>query len=245
MKKINKLLALLLVFSLLLCGCNGKDRAGQAMMEEFLEEAEGAMVGGELFFAGKILGMAAEDRLISYYDAEMGKNTFYSVEVTEDLFGIMPDRTITVCVLGNSETFPDRNLLIKGKEYYFHTYLWVEGEELIFLLPTFYTALPEREGEMIYATYEDTRYLCGSDEEYRQGLKAAEEKAGYGAAAVWLRAETAFAEAGRKDAKYFENLKMKVKDPVLLKQTQRAAKELAGRLEKIDKTWEGLGGVFE
>lgn len=246
MKKILRIFALLLVLSLLLCGCGEKKSELQAEMDSFLQDAETALAQGEFLFVGKVLGKVTEDRLITYYDADMGENTFYSVEVTEDLYGCMPDRTITVGILGNSETFPDRTPLSKGKEYYFQTYLWVEGDQIIFLLPTFYTALAEREAGMIYATINGERHFCGSEEEYREALKQAEERAEYGPMAVWKTAEASFGAAyGRSTAAYFEKLEISVKDPETLEKTEETAYKLLQEIKKTEKSWEGLGDLLQ
>lgn len=245
MKKLHKLIAFLLVLSLFLCGCKGSDEEAVGL-DTLFETTENSLSIGQVFFAGKVLGKAAEARLISYYDAEMGKNTFYSVEITDDLFNCLPERTITVCVLGNEETFPDRTPLSKGKEYYFNTTLWVEGEEIIFLLPTFYTALPERENGLIYATIDEVRHECGSDERYRERLNELVKKTGYGPETVLVGAKEAFqSAAARVDIDYFETLKIPIPDAALLQKTGTTAAALLKQAEKTEATWEEIGGLLK
>lgn len=246
MKNLHKILALLLVAALLLCGCASKKQEEQAKMDSLIEGVEGSFGSGDLLFIGKVLGRAAEDRLITFYDADMGKNTFYSVEITEDLYGYMPDRVITVAVLGNSETFPDRTLLSKGGEYYFRAHPWVEGEDVIFLLPTFYTSLAEREEGMIYTTIGDVRYQCGSEEDFLKAIKEAEERAEYGLSRVWRCTEESLAAAyGRSTVEQMEELKIAVKDPQTLKKTEERAYQLMQKMKNAEKSREGLGELFE
>ena len=115
MNKQAKIFALLLAVVLLLGGC-AKAPEGQVEQEVLFEKTAASLAEGHLFFAGRVTSALAEPKQITYYDAEAGKNTFYRVEITEDFFGCLPNRTLTVCVMGNSENFAERENLEKGKE---------------------------------------------------------------------------------------------------------------------------------
>lgn len=244
MKKHN-LLALFCILLLLLCGCSGESGEGKGSMDTLFETTESALERGCFFFAGEVLGVKTDSRLISYYDAQMGENTFYSVRVTKDLYGCMPERNITVCVLGNSETFPDRTTLSKGKEYYFTAELWVEKEETIFLLPTFYKALPELREGGIYSEAEGKSAYCGSEEEYGGRLDALAETTGYSPAVVLQSIKNQLKNATLRDADYFEELEFEKVDAAALKQTASFAATLLQRAQATKETWEGLGELIK
>ena len=127
--------ALLLALLVLLTGCS-KQELGQMPLEELLEKTPVSMEEGHLFFTGKVTAASVMNRMISFYEVETEKSTFYQVEVTDDPFDCMPDRTLTVCILGSAESFGERNALQKDKEYLFDTSLWVQEDEAVLLLPT-------------------------------------------------------------------------------------------------------------
>ncbi|MBQ7095933.1 MAG: hypothetical protein IJN80_05745 [Clostridia bacterium] len=243
MKKHNWIAALLLIL-FLLCGCSKQE--GKGDFESLFSTAESSFQMGRFFFGGQVLGIKNDQRIISYYDAPMGENTFYSVRVTQDFFGCMPERNITVCILGNSETFPDRVSLEKGKEYLFEAALWMEGEEPIFLLPTFYSSLPELKEEKAYAMEEEQRALCGSLEDYKSALLERGKEAGYSPATVLSGMKDQLKNAaGRGDASYFKEKGFERVDSAALQETASAAAALLKRAEAAEATWEGIGALIK
>lgn len=243
MKKHNWIAALLLIL-FLLCGCSKQE--GKGDFESLFTTAESSFQMGRFFFGGQVLGIKNDQRIISYYDAPMGDNTFYSVRVTQDFFGCMPERNITVCILGNSETFPDRASLEKGKEYLFEAALWMEGEEPIFLLPTFYSSLPTlKEGEA-YAMEEGQRALCGSLDDYKSALLERAKKSGYSPASVLRGLKDQLKNAAvRADASYFKEKGFETVDSAALKETASAAAALLKKAEAAEATWKGIGELIK
>ncbi len=211
MKKLNWI-AWVLLFAVLLCGCS-KSQEDVMKLEDLFYRTEVAMEEGQLFFAGKVLSVQKQDRAITYYDSETIANTFYEVEVTEDFFGFLPERTLTVCVMGTGEHFVSRTEPEEGKEYLFQVNAWAGEEEMLFLLPTFYEALPQREGEYIYYTKGNLRYAVdGGYEDYKQMLKDLADQYGYTAQGVGKAILTNLQAASKKDAAYFEDLEFKTID---------------------------------
>lgn len=211
MKRLNWI-AWVLLFAVLLCGCS-KTEEDVMKLEDLFYRTEVAMEEGQLFFAGKILSVQKQDRAITYYESETVANTFYEVEVTEDFFGFMPERTLTVCVMGTEEHFVSRTEPEEGKEYLFQVKAWAGEEEMLFLLPTFYEALPQREGEYIYYTKGNQRYAVdGGYEDYKQMLKDLAEQYSYSAQGVGESILTNLQEASKRDAAHFEELEFKTID---------------------------------
>lgn len=242
MKK-NKWIAWLLCCLLLLCGCAEEEQAAE--MDEIFITTEAALEGGHFFFTGEVLSVVTEDRLISKYEAYKGENTFYSVEVTDDYYNCMPDRTIIVCVLG-SEEFPNRDMLKKDREYLFDTTLWVEGDQTIFLLPTFHSFMPELQGDQVYSLVEGERVNCGTLEEYKERLERLAEKVGYGPQTVLSAAKlTLESVAERVDPAYFEKMGYPQVDQALLKKTGETATALLKKAEKAESTWKGIGELIK
>lgn len=211
MKRLNWI-AWVLLFAVLLCGCS-KAEKDVMKLEDLFYRTEVAMEEGQLFFAGKILSVQKQDRDITYYESETVANTFYEVEVTEDFFGFLPERTLTVCVIGTGEHFTSRTEPEKGGEYLFQVHAWAGEEEMLFLLPTFYEALPQREGEYIYYTKGNQRYAVdGGYEDYRQMLKDLADQYSYSAQGVGEAILTNLQAASKKDAAYFEELEYETID---------------------------------
>ena len=211
MKKRNWL-AMVLSFALLLCGCSKTDE-NVLKLEDLFHRTEVAMQEGQLFFAGKILSVQKQDRAITYYESETAANTFYEVEVTEDFFGFLPERTLTVCVMGTDEQFISRTEPEKGGEYLFQVNTWAGEEEMLFLLPTFYEALLQRVDEYIFYTKGNLRYAVdGGYEEYKQMLFDLAEQYGYSAQGVGEAILANLQAASKKDAAYFEELKFETID---------------------------------
>lgn len=202
-----KFSALLLVIILLLAGCSQTTDESAMKLENLFERTEVAMEEGQLFFAGKVLSVEKKARAITYYESETAANTFYEVEVTEDFFGFLPDRTLTVCVMGTTDHFLSRTELKKGGEYLFQVNAWAGEEEMLFLLPTFYEAMPQREGDYLSYTKGDLRYAVDSGyEEYKQMLSDLAGQYGYSAAGVGKAISENLQLASQKDAAYFEEL---------------------------------------
>ena len=226
----RRIIALLVALLLLLTGCAQKN-TGEKPMEELL---------------GKVTEASAMKKMISFYDVEAEKSTFYQVEVTDDPFGCMPDRTITVCILGAADTFSERIALQKNKEYLFDTSLWVQEDEAVFLLPTFYESLPEREGNMLYFTTVDGRgTVDGSYEEYLARLQTLAAENEYTAQKVLDAAKERLKSAAERDAESFEALKFESVDREALNKTNKKAADLLQKAETAEKTWEGIRGLLK
>lgn len=215
MKRLNWI-AWVLLFAVLLCGCS-KSQEDVMKLEDLFYRTEVAMEEGQLFFAGKVLSVQKQDLDITYYESETVANTFYEVEVTEDFFGFLPERTLTVCVMGTGEHFISRTEPEKGGEYLFQVKPWAGEEEMLFLLPTFYEALPRREGEYIYYTKGNQRYAVdGGYEDYKQMLKDYADRYSYSAQGVGKAIHSDLQAASKKDAAYFEELDYKTIDRAAL-----------------------------
>ncbi len=242
MKKI-KIFAWLLVFALLLCGCKGNQEE-LMKLEDLFYRTEVAMEEGQLFFAGKVLDVNHQDRAITYYESETVANTFYQVEVTEDFFGFMPERTLTVCVMGTGEHFVSRTELEEGKEYLFQVKPWAGEEEMLFLLPTFYEAMPQQEGEYLYYTKGNRRYAVdGSYEDYKQMLLDLAEQYSYSAQGVGEAILTNLQAASTRDTAHFEELEFKTIDREAIDSVAAFAKKRSEN--SAPKTAEGIKEILK
>lgn len=246
MKKQHRFGILLLALCLLLTGCKDSGESAVKPMEELLEKTPASLAEGHFFFAGTVTSSATLPEMISYYETETEKNTFYTVEVTDDFFGCLPDRTLTVCVLGSTENFGSRAMLEKNAEYIFDTSLWVQEEEPVFLLSTFYEALPERSGESLFYTtgQEGKAVVSGSYQDYRARLLALAEEAGYGPELVLSAAKDRLQSAVERDYAYFEALSFTVADSAALAITNQTAAALLDSAAATPASWEGIRGLL-
>ncbi len=232
--------ALMIAFMLLLCGCQAEKKEGYPF-EEMTLTLDAAVAEGHFFFAGEVLAAGTNKETISYYEMEAEENTFYQVKVTEDFFGCLPEEPITVCIYGTAGHFANRSNLEKGKEYLFDTTLWVHGEEAVFLLPTFYEGLPERQGEALYYTAGGQTALVDADfKDYQAHLFALAEEKGYTPALVKSAMAGMLEQAAARDATKFsefervdqEHLQLTVDTAkILLEQTKNTAAEWAALRE--------------
>lgn len=246
MKKYN-VVALLLALLLLLCGCRAKqDPAGMIKTEVLFEKTAAALEEGHLFFAGRVVSVLAERKSISFYEAESKKNTYYKVEVTEDFFGCLPQRVLTLCVMGNSDNFTTRKLLEKDTEYLFDATVWVQGEEVILLLPTFYTGMPHRQGDAVL--YTDTAGTKTAECDYNgycATLRRMAEEQGYGPEKVLQHAKKRFEDATLRNADYFRELDFANIDEALLDATVQTARARLAQADKTTATWAGIGELLQ
>ncbi len=243
MKKHN-LLALLLAALLLLGGCAAAEKPMESA--PLLEQIGGRAAEGNFFFTAKILSAKAERRQISYYDTETEKNTFYKIEITDDFYGVLPDRVMTLCVMGSSENFAQRVNLKKDREYILTAALWMLEEESILLLPTFYHAMPERREDALYYEQEGEEQLLDLGyEAYKDALMRAAEKGGYSAKSLLQRCTERLEDCAARDALYFKKNEFKNIDKDALAATAAAAKERLALAEKAAKTWSGIEGVLK
>ena len=240
MNKQTKFFALLLAAVLLLSGC-AKAPDAQVELEDLFERTSASLAEGHLFFAGRVTSALAEPKAITYYDAEAGKNTFYRVEITEDFFGCLPERTLTVCVMGNSENFAQRENLEKGKEYLFDCSVWMEEDQVILLLPTFYQVLPERAEEKLMLTQEEKTYMAdGSYSDYKEKLQTLAQENEYSPSLVLQKVKEQLQAASLKDEAYFEELEFEKIDGDLIKATVAGASARLQAAEQAEKSWEGI-----
>ena len=242
MKKIN-LCAWLMLFALLLGGCKGSQE-DLIPLEDLFYRTEVAMGEGQLYFAGKVLEKTYEDREITYYESESTSNTFYKVEATDDFFGFLPERTLTVCVMGTGEHFVSRAELEKGKEYLFQVNPWAGENEIIFLLPTFYEAMPQKEGEYLYYTKGETRYAVdGGIQDYKNRIDELAKEYGYTASAVGAAIIKNLQTASERDASYFEKLKYETVDRATIDGIADFAKNKS--LASAPQTAEEIKGILK
>lgn len=241
----RRIIALMAALLLLLCGCDQKSD-GLKPMDQLFEKTAVSMEEGHFFFAGTVKAASAVKQTISFYEAEAEKNTFYQVEITDDPFGCMPDRVVTVCILGAVDTFNERTPLQKDKEYLFDTSLWVQGEEAVFLLPTFYESLPERDGDALYYTNAEGRSAVdGSYADYSARLKAMAEENAYGPEKVLTAVKDRLKSAKERDVTYFKNLKFENLDEDTLAKTNRTAALLLAQAEQAENNWESIRGLLK
>ncbi|MBQ7090028.1 MAG: hypothetical protein IJN82_02825 [Clostridia bacterium] len=241
--KLRKMMALLLAMLLLLCGCSSEEEQPHAVTSGYLyERMEVAQKNGNFFFAGEVLSAMTDSKQITYYEEQTAKNTFYQVEITNDPFGCMPERVVTVCVLGSGENFIERFALEEGEEYLFDTSLWVHEGAAVFLLPTFYENMPQVEDDALYYTDRTGKYLL--DVDYATYLAQLTERAaenGYTPKKVLDAAKAQLEEAANdRTVKHFEELDFEKLDEALIKAVNRDAAALAETAEKTPETWVGI-----
>ncbi len=237
-------ISLLLAMTLLFSGCSAAPTGAPGGFEALFTTTETSLNDGHFFFDGIVLSVETEDRQISYYEAQMGKNTFYQVQVADDYEGCLPGEVVTVCVLGNYESFPNRETLKKGEEYQFDTALWVQGDQVVFLLPTFYTTLPARRGDQLYAGAEGKLQAVGTYAHYREELRARMEQTGYGPATVLAGVKESLQNAVEKNAQYFEALQFTDMDAAALNTTAQNAAARLQRANEALETWEGIKTIL-
>ncbi len=242
----HKLMTLLLAVAVLLSGCGRETSSGTKPLEELFEKTAVSLEEGHIFFTGRVTSVAAEKKMISFYDAETEKSTFYQVEITDDPFGCMPDRAVTVCVMGSAENFESRLPLEKNKEYLFDTTLWVQEEEAVLLLPTFYESLPEHSEDLLYYTsHEGQTAVDGSYQDYLDRLLALAKEKNYGPEAVLTAAKERLQSAVERKATYFEELEFENVDAGALAKTNQTAASLLEEADKAEKNWESIRGLLK
>ncbi|MBQ8600779.1 MAG: hypothetical protein IJ407_05325 [Clostridia bacterium] len=240
-----KLFALLCALVLLVCSCRINEKEGYSF-EEMTQTLEAAVAEGHFFFAGKVLSVGTNDRMISYYEMEAETNTVYQVEVTEDFFGCMPKEPITVCIYGTTGNFSSRSNLEKGKEYLFDTTLWVQGEEIIFLLPSFYEGMPERAEEALYYTAGGkTALVNGTYVQYKEHLFSLAEEKGYGPQLVKSSITAFLEQAVKNDAAFFEGLGFTKIDTAHLAATTAKAALLLEQVQNSAADWAALREILK
>ncbi len=238
--KLRNIMLLLLSLVLLLSGCSSEDEASHPTTSEHLyERAAVSQAGGHFFFAGEVLSAATDSKQITYYEEQVEKNTFYQVEITDDLFGCMPERVITVCVLGSSENFIDRFALEEGEEYLFDTTLWVHDGAPVFLLPTFYENLPQVSDGALYYTDDSGKYLLDVDYEgYTTRLADMAADNNYTPKTVLNAAkERLELAATEQTVQHFEELKFTDPNKDLIRAVNRDAAALAEKAAVAENTW--------
>lgn len=244
MKKL-KFLCAVLAAMLLLTACSKSDPSVLSL-DTLFYRTEASLAEGHLFFAGRVVSATQQNRAITYYDSETEANTFYEVEVTEDFFGCLPARTLTVCVMGTDAHFVSRTELRSDTEYLFDVNAWAGEDEMLFLLPTFYEALPQREGEYIYYTKGETRYAVEGDyAAYKQALFAMAEEQGYGPAAAWNAIQANLQSAAKKDAAYFKELKFEAIDKEAIGQVTAFAADRLAQIKTAPKAWAEIQEVLK
>lgn len=232
--------ALLLAALLLLSGCKTVE-TGTLTYETVFEKTNASLKEGHLFFAGKVLEKEQTNTPITYYDGESAANTFYKVEVTEDLFDLLPERTFTVCVMGTAEQFTNRTELEPGNIYLFDCTVWMQGEEVVLLLPTFHNALLQWENGYLSYTEENTRHgVEGDYKDYKAELKKRAGEQGYSAESVLESAKTRLAAATQKDTVHFEALEFEAVDTAAIEATVAGAKARLERAGQLPATNEGV-----
>ncbi len=243
---LKRMVAILLAGTLLLGLTACKKSADQKGTESLLETAEVSMNEGHFFFVGKVLSVVNEQKMITFYDAETEKNTFYQVEITDDLFGCMPEKVITVCIYGTGTFFKNRKSLEKGKEYFFDTRLWVDEEKAVYLLPTFYSGLPERQGDRLLLSEPEETYDLGRPEDYREDLLALANRVGYGAKTVMAGMKSQLELAVQNSNKaHFDGVEVKETDENFLARVTATAQRLLEKAKDAESTWNGIKGVLE
>lgn len=216
--------------------------AGTSEMGLVYERMSVSLERGSFFFAGEVLSSQTDTKQITFYEEEMPKSTFYRVKVTEDYFGCMPERELTVCVGGSGESFRNRMPLEEGKEYVFEATLWLMDGKAIFLLPSFYDVLPEISDGDLYVTDLSGKYLLEDDyATYCAQMKALAKEVGYGPETV-LRAMDMRLELAANDRNviFFKNQKFTKLDEGAIQAVNRNAAALRERLSATEKTWEGI-----
>lgn len=236
-------LALFAALMLLLCGCQPEKKGGYPL-EELTLTLDAAVAEGHFFFAGEVLAAGTNKETITYYEMEAEENTFYQVKVTEDFFGCLPEEPITVCIYGTAGHFANRSNLEKGKEYLFDTTLWVHGDEAVFLLPTFYEGLPERQGETLYYTAGgQTASVDATYEAYKEHLFALAEEKGYTPALVKSAMAGMLEQANTRDAAKFSEFERV--DQAHLQLTAETAKSLLEQTKNTAAEWAALREILK
>lgn len=235
--------ALLMILCLLLSGCQKKKEG--VPFEDLVLTMENSLEQGHFFFAGKVLSAGNHSTPISFYDLETETNTVYQVEVTEDYFGCMPEEPITVCIFGTKNNVVGRSLLEKDKTYIFDTTLWVHGEEIIYLLPSFYKGMPEISGESLYYTEYNKRDIVNENyAHYKEYLTKKAEDGSYGPELVLTSMKELLTNAAERDEAYFAQKNFEHLDSAHLVQTVSTAKTVLKELENTAASWAAIKEVL-
>ncbi len=241
----KKAILWLIAAALLLSGCQSRPTQNRYPLDEVTQTMEAAVEEGHLFFAGTVLSVGTTSKMISYYDAEVENNTVYQVSVTEDFLGVLPQEPITVCIYGTKSNFGDRATLEKGKEYLFDTTLWVHGDEVVYLLPTFYQSLPQRQEETLFYIKNGVQAAVdGNFADYKEILYTLVQAKGYTPQLLQNKLVGQLQQAAARDSAYFAKESIPVTDEAHLAQTVATANTLLTRMEKTTPNWQGIGEVL-
>jgi len=238
---VKKLFLGLLTAAVLLAGCQPKPKDTSYTMEEITTTLAASVEDGHFFFAGKVTEVGTNPQMLSYYDAESETNTVYRVEVTDDFLGCMPDDPITVCIYGTKSNFGERVNLEKGQEYLFDTTLWVYGDQVVYLLPTFYQSLPQLQGEgLVYVKNGVQAPVKGTVEDYKEQLYEQITQLNYTPQRVLDKMTALLQEAATRDSAFFAQKKIAVSDEAHLAQTVATAKALLEQAKNATPNWSGI-----
>lgn len=238
------ILCLLVLLLGLMGGCS--EDGGVLKKEKIFMRTETSVQEGHLFFTGEVLAIEKKAEQITYYDEPADQNTFYTVSVTDDYFGALPAKEITVCIYGTVQNNISRSELEEGKEYLFDVVPWVQGETVVFLLPTFYSALASRSEQDLYYVQGGTRYAIDATyDEYKEDLKEFAEGQGYAPATVLQKAKAQFEQAKERDVTYFKELKFKSLDTAAVEATVATAAKRLDRIASAEVSWEGVQGILK
>lgn len=240
----NKLFALFAAALLLLSGC-AQVKETNYKLDEVTTTLDSALEEGHFFFAGKVLTASTTQKMITYYDVSAEAHSVYQVQVTEDYFECMPEEPITVCVYGTKSNFNERVNLTKGEEYIFDVTLWVQEDQVIYLLPTFYESMPQKDGESLYYTADGkTAVVKGGYSAYRSHLLQRAKDLDYTPKRVLDAMAAMMKDAALRDAAFFKEKDFAKVDETLLKRTTTKASELLKRIEGKAPAWESISRVL-
>lgn len=240
----QKLFALAAAVLLLVSGCSAPAETSYKL-EEVTLTLDNALEEGHFFFAGKVLTASTTQQMITYYDVDAEAHSVYQVQVTEDYFECMPEEPITVCVYGTKSNFNERVNLTKGEEYIFDVTLWVQEDQVMYLLPTFYESMPQKDGESLYYTADGkTAVVKGGYSAYRSRLLQRAKDLDYTPKRVLDAMAAMMKEASLRDAAFFKEKDFAAVDETFLRRTTAKASKLLMGIEGKAPTWESIRRVL-
>lgn len=102
---------------------------------------------------GTIDRITTEQQLIEFYQTDLTTYTRLEVTVSQNLTQRFSNTNITVYLLGDSVSFPNREQFVEGQQYVLRLLPWVIGEEIVYLLtPTESTYYLVRDNHLLYHT---------------------------------------------------------------------------------------------
>ena len=153
----KRTLTILLMLCLLPClptGCKEADDtpifSTKKANDDFSELFKTAAIGDDALAAVTVNKIEQVTDVIEYYDVIDTTYTKITATLDEEFTDHIEDKTLTIYLLGSSESFPSREVMVEGRSYIVRLESWVHEEGLVWLLsPLESTYLRIFEGEVL------------------------------------------------------------------------------------------------